>query len=299
MSVRQRRLTETFVRDLGETPLIDVELPVGSYLLELDAGDRPLVRYPMVLRRRGGWNGKKPGETSPAPIALPRAEDQRPGERFVAGGCFEVGGDELAIGSGPSECVWLDSFFIDEHPVSCAEIAAFLADGAGMMFRRGVLHDGVAIFRPDFPAVGLSWDAAVAFARWRSHKTGLEYRLPTEREWEKAARGVDGRFFPWGDFTDAALCHSRTVERTPRGPVSVSAFPTDVSPYGVRGMGGNVRDWCADEIQSTREGGSIRVVRGGSWRLPPEAARVAARTVLTSTRGYPDVGLRLVRSFRG
>jgi len=306
---RGRRLTPEFDRDLGETPLVEVELPIGSYLLELVASDRPPVWYPIVLRRRGGWRGTRPGESKPHKIRLPKEGSVRSGEIFVAEGCCEIGGDDLAIGSHPEDRAWVPAFIIREHPVTFAEFAHFLADIDGEPFRRAMLRDGLGVWRHDWPAVGMSWGAAHAYAAWFAKRTGQAFRLPSEIEWEKAARGVDARFFPWGDFADPAFCHSRTIEHTPRSPVSIHAFPLDRSPYGVRGTGGNVRDWCLDPggaplasadgcafIPSPSADAVEHIVRGGSWRLPPEAARVAARTALASAHGYPDVGLRLVRS---
>jgi serine/threonine-protein kinase len=298
--VRQRQLVPMFVRELGETPLVDVELPVGSYLLELDAGDRPTVRYPVWLRRAGAFTGRRPGEASPAVIRLPPAGALAPGEAWIAEGPFQRGGDDDAPGAGPAEDVWVAGFAIDERPVTNAELARFLAALEGTPYRRGVLRDGLAVLAPDAPAVGLSWEGAAALARWRSRTTGRRYRLPTEHEWEKAARGADGRLYPWGDFTDGSLCCSRTAERAPRGPALVTAFPSDVSPYGVRGVGGNVRDWCADAPGPEGAHGGARhegerVVRGGSWRQPPDAARVAARASLAEGVGHVDVGVRLVR----
>ncbi len=282
---RARQLAPELVQDLGETPLLSVELPVGSYLLELLAPERPPIGYPIILRRRGGWCGARPGEDFPFPIPLPLASDLTPGDIFVAAGCAEIGGDEAAPGSLREDRVWVDGFVIREHPVTSAELATFLADPAGAPFRRAVLRDGLSVWRHDWPAVGASFEAACAYAAWFTQKTGLPWRLPSELEWEKAARGVDGRFYPWGDFTDASFCHARTIEKSPRAPTSIHDYPTDRSPYGVRGLGGNVREWC--------EG---RVVRGGSWRQSPEAARAAARTSLAGSQGYPDVGFRLVRS---
>jgi serine/threonine-protein kinase len=165
-----------------------------------------------------------------------------------------------------------------------------------------VLRDGTSVFRPDWPAIGVSHEAASAYAAWYSLRTGLPWRLPTETEWEKAARGVDGRPYPWGDFGDGALCHVRTDDHAPTSPAPVARFPTDRSPYGVLGMAGNVREWCADpflsSVYDTLDPSSRRVVRGGSFRLPVEAARVTSRAGLAPQHGYADVGFRLVRSFR-
>ncbi|MBX7197573.1 MAG: SUMF1/EgtB/PvdO family nonheme iron enzyme [Sandaracinaceae bacterium] len=275
---RGRRLVPELDRELGRTSIAELVLPIGSYLLELVADARPTVFYPVVLRRREGWS-------SETPVTLPREGALHAGEIFVPGGRCDLGGDEQAHHARHAERPWVDDFVIREHPVTFQEISLFLSDREGAAFRRSVFRDALDVWRHDWPAIGLSFEAAQAYARWLARSTGLSWRLPTENEWEKAARGVDGRFFPWGDFVDPSFCHSRTVERTPRSPVAISSFPLDRSPYGVRGVGGNVRDWC--------EGGAVR---GGSWRQSPEACRVASRSALDTSQGYPDVGLRLVRA---
>jgi eukaryotic-like serine/threonine-protein kinase len=308
---RGRRMIPELDRELGDT-LLDTELPVGSYLLELVADDRPRVWYPIVLRRRGGWGGTRPGDTAPFKVRLPRAPVLDGGEIFIADGCCELGGDDRAIGAHREDRAWVEAFIIREHPVTFAELSVFLAEPDGERYRRSILRDGLSVWRHDWPAVGVSWDAARAYAQWLARRTGKPWRLPTEIEWEKAARGVDGRFFPWGDFGDAAFAHARTIELTPQAPVSIDAFPLDRSPYGVRGLGGNVRDWCLDaggaplcaesgiaRMPRNAETAAEHVVRGGSFRMPPDAARVAARSALPGSRGYPDVGMRLVRSFTG
>jgi eukaryotic-like serine/threonine-protein kinase len=307
---RTRRLVTEFVRDLGETPIVDVEVPVGSYVLELVAQDRPPLRHPISLRRSDGSRPSPPGDSRNLVLHLPAEGELGPGEIYVPAGCLELGGDEHAPGSHRAEVVWVDAFVVQEHPVTFAELSAFLADADGEPYRRGVFRDGSAVWRGDWPAVGLSWEGARAYAAWVARRTGKPWRLLTEIEWEKAARGVDGRYFPWGDAPDASFCHARTVERAPTSPTSIHAFVLDRSPYGVRGLGGNVRDWCEDAAgggPSVENGCAVpppaashaieRIVRGGSWRLPPEAARSATRGALPAAVGYPDVGVRLARSW--
>ena len=316
--LRGRRMVPEHVRDVGETP-IDVQLPVGSYLVELSSAQAPSVRYPVVLRRTEGWDSAHPSSRDPSPteravgergeVDLSAAASLARGEIFVPSGWFLLGGDAQASNLGRSGRVWLDGFVIREHPITFREIAEFLADPAGAPHRQHVVRDGIEVWRPDWPAVGVSWFAANAYAAWLSERTGVRWRLPTELEWEKAARGVDGRFYPWGDFADGMFCHARSVDRTPQSPVSVHSNPTDVSPYGLRGAGGNVRDWCADAFDpsgpeaegdrrahpAARSGSGPRAVRGGSWRQNLDGSRVAARGFARPELGYPDVGFRLAR----
>ena len=294
---RDRTLVAVPTGQVMPTPL-DVDLPAGSYRVELVAAGRAPVIYPVRLRRRGDWKGERPGAPGPTPVELPRSLDAET-EVFVPAGPFELGDDTSA-----TEEPWVEAFVMQRSPVTFRELARFLADRAGARFRRDVLRDGLGLFRADWPAVGLSWEGARAYGEWLSERTGHAWRLPYEIEWEKAARGVDGRSYPWGDEADAAFAHVRTADRASDAPVSVSAFPVDCSPYGARGMAGNVRDWCLDGLvvaSSGTEGrtpsglSSRRVVRGGSYRLAIEAARCTTRSGLPGAQGYRDVGFRLVR----
>ena len=129
----------------------------------------------------------------------------------------------------------------------------------------------------DRPVVHVSWDDAVAYAEWAGG------RLPSEQEWEKAARGIDGRIYPWGDEFDAARCNSRESgigTTTPVGRYS----PGGDSPCGCADMSGNVWEWTASEYEP---GSGRRVLRGGAFSNGVRLVRCACRV-----RNYPIVRLR-------
>ncbi len=302
---RDRRLVLEPVSTLGHTPLVDVELPIGSYAVELHAEGHDVVRVPFAIERERHVVFARPGASEPTPVVLPRADQIAMDERYVPPGWLVLGEpDESA------EPIWVEGFVIQAFPVTMRALASFLATESGAPHRLGTIRDGLGLARADWPAVGLSWDGAQAYARWLARETGQSWRLPYEIEWERAARGADGRFFPWGDEPEASFAHLRAQGRTPDRPVAVHAHPHDVSPFGVRGLAGNVRDWCADaSVASSRaeeariaegrtpsSGLSRRVVRGGSYRLSLDAARTTSRAALPAAKGFADVGLRLVRA---
>jgi len=112
--------------------------------------------------------------------------------------------------------------------------------------------------RGNHPVVMVSHADARAYAAWLSEKTGLTWRLPSEPEWEKAARGADGRRFPWGNDYNASLLNSH--DRGPFDTISVGTYPAGVSPYGLVDAAGQVFEWTA-----TAKGARRYIVKGGSW----------------------------------
>lgn len=185
---------------------------------------------------------------------------------------FEVGVDEM-----PQHPVRLRPFFLDRFEVTNAQYQAFIAatgrptpaDDKDPEYYSWV--DG----RPpagqeDYPVCYVSWADADAYCRWAGK------RLPTEAEWERAARGDDGRVWPWGNQFDAARCN--TVETGLRWATPVGSFPDGVSPFGVMDLCGNVAEWTASWYEpypgSTLKRGAfgkqMRVARGGAWVLTAE-----------------------------
>jgi serine/threonine-protein kinase len=143
--------------------------------------------------------------------------------------------------------------------------------------------------------LGVSWEDADAYGRWLTEREASRggrwvYDLPTEEEWEKAARGVDGRKFPWGDLFDWRFCRGGWSREDERRAEAVGRFARDESPWGVRDLGGNVAEWCSGW---SREG--VRPHRGGTWtQASSQFFRAAYRS---GARGdYVDVrvGFRVV-----
>ncbi len=149
----------------------------------------------------------------------------------------------------------------------------------------GHLPDG----RQDHPVVLVAFGDAMAYAHWLSARTGATWRLPTEAEWEKAARGPDGRWFPWGLGYDPARLNSH--DRGPFDTLPVGRFPTGASPYGVLDMAGQVFEWTA-----TPAGPGRHIVKGGSWDDKGcGVCRAAARHSRPAAIKHILIGFRLVR----
>ena len=338
-----RRQVLRRVRDLGTTPLVEVPLPMGSYVVRLRAEGCAEVTYPVHVRRGEHWHGRQPGDDGPWPVLLPAEGELEDGDCYVPAGWFGSGGDPHAPGSLPARRIWLDAFVIRRDPVTHAEFVAFLDDlvgqgregealslaprlgsspGSGegeLLYGRSpdgcfTLDGGVAALpvTPDRPVVCVSWRAAAEYARWLILNSFRGWRLPGELEWEKAARGVDGRFFPWGDHLDPGWCCMRDSHPTHPGMAAVGDFPVDCSPYGVRGMAGNVRDWCLDAFRpdgpEVVDGGWFpagdppdgvpHVGRGGTWCVNPVGLRAAYRAWFAPTfRADDSLGFRLACSY--
>jgi serine/threonine-protein kinase len=133
----------------------------------------------------------------------------------------------------------------------------------------------------DWPVYSVSWEDLTAFTAWQSSKRGRVLSLPHEMQWEKAARGTDGRFFPWGNHLDPTFCNSGQSHDDGPRPCPVESFPIDESPFGVRGLAGNSRDVCLNDPGAQNIG--WRIFRGAYWRVTGFGLRSAVRTAGSCT----------------
>lgn len=116
--------------------------------------------------------------------------------------------------------------------------------------------------------VMVTWEQAHAYVRWRAEVGQQPWRMPMEREWQRAARGADRRLYPWGDRFEPTWCRN-VLSEGPTSIVPAGAYPVDVSVFGVRGLAGNVSEWVADPLSFDEQAASTRVL----WAHDPAAAQ--------------------------
>jgi serine/threonine-protein kinase len=199
---------------------------------------------------------------------------------LVPAGEFHMGSDPAvdtyaSKDDQPQHTVELPEFYIGKYEVTNSQYAVFVeATGhrAPIHWTNGTVPPG----EENHPVVWVSWDDAVLFAKWLSDQTGMDFRLPSEAEWEKACRGTDGRLYPWGNSApdaEKANYHGNVDTTTQVGSYS----PQGNSPYGMADMAGNVWEWTSslfadypystadgrEDMQASRAG--RRVIRGGAF----------------------------------
>lgn len=251
-----------------------------------------------------------PPDDSSSQIRKPPAQPDLTDMVRVPGGRFRRGVDDRrGRDEGPGRVIRLRPFHIDRFEVSNDRFAEF-ANATGHVTSSEADPDTPRSWRRpgadgedaegDHPVVYVTWEDARAYCAWR-HK-----RLPTEAEWELAARGTDGRQWPWGPRPDPSRANGWGEQDPFSGTAPVGAFPVGVSPSGASDMAGNVWEWCADWYDPDYylvapkrdplgpERGSLRVVRGGSWTNPITVLRTTNRHAVHPEEAGPSLGFRCV-----
>ena len=206
----------------------------------------------------------------------------------------------------PVHRVWVDEFLLAACQVTNAEYGRFLCEHEGRPQSPPPFWTDLAFNHPEQPVVGVSWYEAVRYCEWLSANSGRSFRLPTEAEWERAARGGrEGALFPWGDAPPQSFSGyaSRCAGRWKSGPEPVGQ--ADANAYGLYNLCDNVHEWCSDwygfnyyEVSPERnprgpETGNRRASRGGSWRHHIKISRCAARSSIPPEFQYADYGFRV------
>jgi formylglycine-generating enzyme required for sulfatase activity len=224
---------------------------------------------------------------------------------------------EVVETEGPQRKVYLSPFSIDRVEVTVGAWRACVQAGACSPAPLALAD--ARFLRPNLPVTSVTWSEADQYCAWRGA------RLPTEAEWERAARGTDGRVWPWGNvLKPGAFNHGRFVGSDDIGSdvialirpdasdgaaflAPVGAHPDGASPDGVLDLAGNVMEWTADYYRSESpqslatvnphgpDAGAMRSVRGGSWRQPPFFARTSYREAATPETRSTEIGLRCAR----
>jgi formylglycine-generating enzyme required for sulfatase activity len=221
-------------------------------------------------------------------------------EGWFAMGCASGRDDEK-----PVHRVWVDVFDLAAYQVTNAEFGRFLsATGAPPppQWTQEHFND------PKMPVVAVSWHQAASYCDWLSNTTGRRYRLPTEAEWERAARGgAETLLYPWGDAPPENV--PDYAKRWKLGPEPVGLYPPNA--FGLYNMADNVHEWCSDWYDDTYyshssernpmgpASGVRKASRGGSWRHHIKVTRTAARSSIPPEFQYADYGFRVARSLPG
>lgn len=239
---------------------------------------------------------------SPTPAASPTpTEPPKPVEDMIEipAGPFTFGSDEGEPNESPAQTIELPAYQIDRFEVTNDDFTMF-ANATGYQTeaeKKGAKKTwrSEAEGQGNHPAVRITWNDAQAYCEW------LGKRLPTEQEWEKAARGEKGNVFPWGNSYDPVRANLKASGI--RGTVAVGSFPAGASPYGVEDMIGNVWEWTADPYQaypnSTYQdkfySDKLRVTRGGGWFDEERQARAANRSAAALDSANDDLGFRCAK----
>jgi formylglycine-generating enzyme required for sulfatase activity len=257
---------------------------------------------------------------------LSRAQEQDyvPALVRVPAGWFLMGCDTGQDNEKPVHRVWVDEFLLAARQVTNADYGHFLRDTASLSLPPPFWSDP-AFNHPEQPVVGVSWYEAIRYCKWLSAPTreiatdelttggittGRNFRLPTEAEWERAARGGSddadaGTLFPWGDAPPQSLpgYADRCATYWKTGPEPVGR--ADANAYGLYNMCDNVHEWCSDWFAANYyavspernprgpETGERRASRGGSWRHHVKMSRCAARSSIPPEFKYADYGFRV------
>jgi serine/threonine-protein kinase len=241
------------------------------------------------------------------PITVPPSGTRASEERVIGGAAMIfVPAGEFTMGSNdygseePPHTVYLDAFWIDKYEVTntlykkCVDAGKCQPPLLVKSYTRDSYYGDLQY--DNYPVIYVSWNAASAYCAWAGK------RLPTEAEWEKTARGTDGRTFPWGNTFDKNLLNSS--EGGKGNTTTVGSYPAGASPYGVLDMAGNVCEWVADWYDSNYyansprnnprgpTSGQYKVLRGGAWDDFQSGARAAYRNSYVPDTRFNSVGFR-------
>lgn len=219
---------------------------------------------------------------------------------YIPPGEFTMGSNEKD-NEKPPHTVFLDGYWMGKYEVTFAQYDKYWEETGKKK------PDDYGWGRENRPVIDVSWDEAAAYCEWLSGKTGLKFKLPTEAQWEKAARGIDGRKYPWGnDDPNENLANFNSNNRNIGQTHPVGSHPQGASPYGLLDMAGNVLEWCHDwydeKYYSIKfppknpkgpQSGPYRILRGGGWYFDASQLRCTFRNGDNPFKPHNFVGFRL------
>jgi formylglycine-generating enzyme required for sulfatase activity len=292
------------LRAIGLAPILPSTTPVAEQpprapiVLRYAESAIPDERFPPSLAQLGFEGHVING----VEVLIPPVRDVPAGE-FLMGSVPKhdqvAAKESWANDEQPQHTVILPGYEMACFPVTVAEYACFVRAG----------YPEPAMWQKqqnklDHPVIAVTWHDAVAYAAWVAWQAGEAWRLPSEAEWEKAARGTDARIYPWGDAFDQERCN--TNESGIKSTTPVGSYPTGASPYGIQDMAGNVWEWTSSRyvpypytIPVEREdvhSSESRVLRGGSWSYSARNARAACRDLDLPSNFRGSLGFRMVRA---
>jgi serine/threonine protein kinase/formylglycine-generating enzyme required for sulfatase activity len=310
---------------LGRTPVKRFPIPMGAYLVVADREGRRPVRASLRIGRARDESLRvtffKEEEFPPGYAQIPGGPFVFQGDREVptTQGRFLVDLGDFFLRIHPVTCAEYLSFLDALASRDGAEALRRAPrrsegmpywprgpDGRFVIPTREWLRDATpddrdraqrlqhatADWEAEWPVQGISWEDATAYAAWERERIPFLFRLPHQVEWEKAARGADGWIYPWGNGFDESYCNNSRTFKDGIRPVSVRLFPTDESPFGVRGMCGNASDPGMDDIGTSMAG--WRFILGGSWGSTGAGLHLSYRLAAVPSAVYPPrVGIRL------
>jgi serine/threonine-protein kinase len=262
-----------------------------------------LVALLVVLVAGGGalaaWLGGLFAPEKPvAPVVTPPPEPRQPppppvGMVLIPGGTFVMGRTSEDVYEGPPHETTVAPFYLDKTEVTNKQYSEFV-QATGYAPPSDWVNGTYQVGTGDLPVVNVEWKDARAYAEW------ARKRLPTEAEWEFAARGTDGRLYPWGNEWVPGNAYTKESKLTTLQPVGSNA--AGASPFGVLDMAGNVWEWCEDNFRpypgSTAEAKdpTYKIIRGGSLGDEKGKAMTTYRNWVPPERRYEALGFRCARS---
>ncbi len=325
LSAKDSNLLESMTGDLTEAEgrfpnLVEIHFFKGWLYKESQKNEKAIEFYKKYLAKAPNGKMAEAAKNDLAELGItvntnkPNKNSEK-GMILIPSGFFLMGSDDNGSDERPKHKVFLDSYFIDQFETSAEQFAIFLNQSPNPNRyykdnKYGVLDFGKK-FKPKkgyekFPINNVTWFGADAFCRFSGK------RLPTEAEWEKAARGIDGRKYPWGDTKPSprtARFNQQWDENKHNVMVPIDSIPNGKSPFGLEHMTGNVKEWVDDwydgEYYTEHKhqinpkgpfGGEFKALRGGSWRDLTSFLYSSFRNNSAPSMGLEDYGFRCAKS---